>query len=132
MLGLANVNGTLCVTCLIAHQDDPLFNKVYWPTTIDVGTICNVWRDKINRDNLDTIKVVRGRMGEYAIYPDYEERNGHQHWGIGTTIQLVDYGRTQPVKTDLVENPRPKTKRQCRYRNGRWQILFKSTGWKDA
>lgn len=110
---LVDLDGWLCVLEAEPLWTEPTLRRTWWPVGIRTTEFVYAWgKECLGR------KVIEGKPGDY--YGD-----GH------LKFSLKDGGSTKPMKVEQVPIPPPKTKKQTRWYNGRWQ-KYLASGWKDV
>ena len=110
---IAIYKGIPCIRHEVIHFDKPEKTGVHWP----IG---------FGRDlcfDLDGVEAYSTGGGHYQV------RLRAYDW---IRISLAELGKTQSIGGETVEIPRPKTRVECRWNNGRWEKYLKSRGWVSA
>ena len=112
----------LCIVAPVPAYNEPIMHTPYWP----IGN-ANVRSIKFNYPGIDfaDFTVSQSRPGEYRCVNRKEF--------IDFYAQLVDWGRTLPIRTDKTPIPKPaRVKLEMEYRVGKWWKLTKAKGWVPA
>lgn len=119
-LALKDVDGCLCVAGASSESANPIIHIVHWPTphkTIDLLS-------RLDVKSLDELTIERSIPGEYKV-------SAKGAFGARVHIQLVDGGKTKPIKVISEPIPAPKRAQKAEYRDGQWHKLT-ARGWQRA
>jgi len=118
---LADHEGVLCVVATTPDYNQPRLLAHYWPTiarTLDFVRYhfdYDQWSDNAGWPALLAMFLVKeSRPGEYWV----EDTRYHGH--CGSYLELLDGGRTKPVRTDTTPAPKPRCRLAVEWDAGRW------------
>ncbi|MHC4622209.1 MAG: hypothetical protein ACYTEQ_31120 [Planctomycetota bacterium] len=115
--------GRLCVVYETSDYSRPVIVRHWWP----IGNSCvSDWKEDIGE------ALCAFGQGSFG----FADSRKWPAYGLHRSIsfRLVNGGQTQPIHTERVDFPAPKTRRgiELRYRDGEWQKLLKTRGWVAA
>ena len=105
--------GVPCVKWDCVHYDKPEKTSVHWPIGMNKHLCVDLIGNEVWSCGNGMYKVRRAPF--YYIQ-----------------FALVDYGKTQSIGGETVEILRPKTRVECRWKDGRWEKNLKARGWVSA
>lgn len=107
--------GRLCVVETDTDYNEPFYVKWYWPT-------CRGATDFREYD-LSQATIHKWGAGGYGYTVKIPGL------GFPLDLRLPDGGQTKALKVERIPYPKPKTRVETRWRNGKWEKYLKTRGW---
>jgi hypothetical protein len=113
---VSDVDGTLCIAWESTDYCEPTIVTNHWPTKISTREALRFF----DVADLSTLECRQTMPGEY--YVGTRQDATPTLWRQGQHLQLTEGARTQSIRTDKREAPRPKTRCECYWSDGQWIV----------